>query len=94
MSIQVFRGYLGWSNMRGGTEFYSNQGEGRWGKRRTGEEGEWGDLLVDEMQEAGASEGCDVIVVSVRRLSGVDVDVLRSQIEDLISPTPAEPSDA
>lgn len=90
-SVTVFRGYLGWSNNRGGTEFYSNQGEGRWGERRTGEKGDWGDLLVDEMQEAGSSEGCDVIVVAVRRLSGIDVDVVQRQIEALFEPTQEAP---
>lgn len=84
----VFVGYLGWSNVRGGPEFYSVQNDqnGRWVPRRTGgpDADKWGDLLVDEMAEASISEGAEVIVVALPRFHGRDVDLLRDIIRGLV----------
>lgn len=97
MKPVVTTGILGWSNKRGGTEFYATQADdsnGRWAKRRTSSylldeverkrEADWGDLLVDDLHEKGASEGCDVVVVAVPRLSGFDIAQLEDRIHDLI----------
>lgn len=80
--VAMVRGRLGWSNKRGGTEFYSTQGGDRWGKRRPPHEDDgWGDLLVDELAEAGGHEGAKVIVVAVNRFGPFD---LLDEVEALV----------
>lgn len=85
---RIFTGYLGWSNIRSGAEFYSieNDSNGRWAPDRRARSNErWGDLLVDEMEDGGASEGCDVIVVAVPPHSIVDPDEVDKAIRATVA---------
>ena len=60
-------GYLGWSNVRNGLEFYvGNQGNARWLTRQ----GSWssedkGRLLQDEIESNGGYEGTSVVVIAL-----------------------------
>ena len=63
-------GYLGWSNIRSGLEFYvANQGNARWLPRlRPGivnDPAERGALLQDELETAGCYEGTSVVVIAL-----------------------------
>jgi hypothetical protein len=66
----VVSGIIGWSNKRGGVEFYHSWDDGRWGKRigryaaGEPEHGGWGRLLADEIEAAlGHAEGRPITVL-------------------------------
>ena len=70
--MRVFRGIIGWSNWRPGTEFYEDteaKGEGyaRWLPRGRYSAGDAprGRLLTDEMEDP---EGADVLVIVCARM--------------------------
>lgn len=77
----VRRGFLGWGNRKGGCEAYGPGG--RWSKLAdgtpvaspNGQEG-WGDLLGDDLEREGVSEGADLIVVAVPRMAGGTYDAM------------------
>ena len=80
--------YLGWSNMRGGTELYSEEsgGNGRWAERRVPDDQPWGDLLVDELAEKGVHEGSYVVVVAFpSRFDKAKAEELRDSLAALVA---------
>jgi hypothetical protein len=60
-------GYLGWSNVRTGLEFYvSNQGNARWlPRQRETVDPAKGALLQDELEANGCHEGTNVVVIAL-----------------------------
>lgn len=69
MNPQVTVGYLGWSNVRTGLEFYvGGEGNARWNPRR-GPHGfsdaTKGTLLQDDLERDGYGEGTSVVVVAL-----------------------------
>lgn len=83
--MSVYKAYLGWSNKRGGVEFYERvPGEnGRW---LEGREQGWGRLLAWKLEDDGFNEGqrCLVIPVGDRFITDEEIDRLAALVGDVI----------
>lgn len=66
MNPQVTVGYLGWSNVRVGLEFYiAGEGNARWLTRRRSGGDAKGALLQDQLEQDGYGEGTSVVVIAL-----------------------------
>jgi hypothetical protein len=93
----VTTGVLGWGNRKSGLEAYGPGG--RWAGRvelppRPATNAGLGDLLGDHLDEQGASEGADLVVVALPRRCGVDPTAALAAILRVVDDLKADAAEA
>ncbi len=92
---RVYVGELGWSNKRGGVEFYQRMPDGTNGRHSQastfgGEK--WGALLVEQIDPQMRMEGGSVVVIVFpsRFTKPAEVDAMADAVRSLIEPQQQE----